>query len=281
MQPNQHQTEVKEGKRFEFGKNWANFLKSLTEENIKGAEKSFMELLDGYDLKGKNFLDIGSGSGLSSLVAKRLGAQVYSFDYDPYSVASTKELKKRYAPDDTSWTIEEGSVLDEEYIKSLGVFDMVYSWGVLHHTGSMWKAINNAQSAVKDGGIFYLAIYNDEGNKSIRWRKVKKFYCSGIVGKCLVKAVYIPYFFFGPMAADIIKLRNPFKRFGEYKKQRGMSVYHDWIDWLGGYPFEVAKVEELVRFLAPKGFILRNLFTSNGLGCNQIVFMKNASGTSL
>lgn len=266
--------EIKLGQRFEFGKNWANFLKSLNEENIVSAEKSFKELLDGYDFAGKTFLDIGSGSGLSSLVAKRLGATVHSFDFDPHSVASTLELRRRYYPDEKGWTVEEGSVLSDDYMQALGHFDIVYSWGVLHHTGSMWKAIENAQSAVKDGGVFFIAIYNDQGNTSKRWTAVKKLYCSGFLGRWLTKIIYIPIFFFVPLALDVLRFRNPFKRFTEYKKKRGMSIYHDWIDWLGGYPFEVAKVEDLVRFLMPRGFTLQNLKTTNSLGCNELVFRR-------
>ena len=59
-----------------------------------------------------------------------------------------------------------------------------------------------------------------------------------------------------------------------YKKKRGMSFYHDLIDWLGGYPFEVAKPEKIFHFYKSQGFILENLYTTNRLGCNQFVFKK-------
>jgi 2-polyprenyl-6-hydroxyphenyl methylase/3-demethylubiquinone-9 3-methyltransferase len=104
------------------------------------------------DFQGKSFLDIGSGSGLFSLAARRLGAKVHSFDYDPQSVSCTKELKQRYFPNDSDWTIGQGSVLDVDYIKSLGKFDIVYSWGVLHHTGALWQALDNASLPVVDRG---------------------------------------------------------------------------------------------------------------------------------
>src|ERR1700684_4380793 len=122
--------EVERGERFEFGKNWAQFLNSLDEGRIQRAESSLREMLETPDLRGLRFLDIGSGSGLFSLAARRLGARVHSFDYDPQSVACTLELKRRYFPEDTGWVVEQGSVLDEEHLERLGRFDVVYSWGV-------------------------------------------------------------------------------------------------------------------------------------------------------
>lgn len=144
--------EVVQGNRFEFGKNWTAFLKVLDEDRILTAEKSLQEMLGIESLNGKSFLDIGSGSGLFSLAARRLGATVYSFDYDPQSMACTQELKRRYFADDIHWIVEKKSVLDRKYLASLSQFDIVYSWGVLHHTGDMWQALENAAIRVKGGG---------------------------------------------------------------------------------------------------------------------------------
>jgi 2-polyprenyl-3-methyl-5-hydroxy-6-metoxy-1,4-benzoquinol methylase len=271
----EHATEVAQGERFRFGDNWSRFLRVLNDERILEAEKSLREMLEVDDLTGKSFLDIGSGSGLFSLVARRMGAQVYSFDYDPQSVASTRELRRRYFPEDADWSIEEGSVLDDEYMRSLGKFDIVYSWGVLHHTGDMWKALENVVLPVAEGGRLFIAIYNDQGGKSRRWRKVKRFYLSGPLGKSLVSALFIPYFISGGLAMDLLRGRNPLARYTEYKRSRGMSVVHDWFDWLGGYPFEVAKPEEIFEFYRDRGFVLDKLITAGGgLGNNQFVFTK-------
>lgn len=269
--------EVAEGERFEFGKNWKRFLSVLDDERISQAELSLKQMLEVKDLKGKSFLDIGSGSGLFSLAARRLGARVHSFDYDPQSVACTSELKNRYFPNDKYWVIEEGSVLNSEYMKSLGKFDIVYSWGVLHHTGDLWKALSTVQIPVNNDGILFIGIYNDEGFKSQIWRKIKQIYCSGILGKVVTVGIFPPFFFLKCFTADIIRLRNPIKRYTEYKKSRGMSIFHDWIDWLGGYPYEVAKPGDIFDFYKQNQFLLVKLKTDIGHGINEFVFKKIAS----
>ncbi|MEO7660637.1 MAG: class I SAM-dependent methyltransferase, partial [Pyrinomonadaceae bacterium] len=165
----QHEEEVARGERFEFGKNWTAFLSILDDERIANAEDSLKEMLECSDLQGRSFLDIGSGSGLFSLAARRLGARVHSFDFDSNSFACTKELRNRYFPDDKNWRVEQGSALDADYLASLGKFDIVYSWGVLHHTGEMWRALENAAIPTREGGKLFIAIYNDTGSQTRRW----------------------------------------------------------------------------------------------------------------
>lgn len=267
--------EVKQGERFQFGKNWSYFLETLNPDRIANAEASVQQLLGVDDLKGKRFLDMGSGSGLFSLAARRLGAQVHSFDYDPESVNCTRELKQRYYPEDQDWIVESGSALDPDYLKKLGTFDVVYSWGVLHHTGSMWEALENAALTVKkDGGILAISIYNDQENRSDRWRRVKKTYCSGTLGKWLVCSYYIPKFFTRGFLSDVKNGINPMRRY-KVAGDRGMSVFRDWFDWLGGYPFEVARPEEIFHFYRQRGFELKNMRTVGGaMGCNEFVFVR-------
>lgn len=261
--------------RFQFGENWRRFLSVLNQERIAEAEKSLKQMLEREDLRGQSFLDIGSGSGLFSLAARSLGARVHSFDYDPQSVACAEELKRRYRAADAEWTIERGSVLDADYVRSLGQFDIVYSWGVLHHTGAMWQALENARLPVAPGGKLFIAIYNDQGLRSRAWLKVKRVYVSGLAGKLLVPMIFIPYFIAGGLTKDLLRGRSPWARYAEYKKSRGMSIVHDWIDWLGGYPFEVARPEEILSFYRERGFTLEKMITcGGGLGNNQFVFAR-------
>lgn len=274
----QHATEVATGQRFEFGKNWAWFLEKLNERQIDEAVQSLRDMLETDSLVGKSFLDIGSGSGLFSLAARKLGARVYSFDYDPNSVGCTQELERRYFPDDTQWTIEPGSALDADYVASLGKFDVVYSWGVLHHTGDMWTALANAAIPVASRGRLFIAIYNDQGTASIRWTKTKRMY--NRLPKPLRFLVVWPSFWvlnWRPLVKDTLRLR-PLHSIRNYGKDgRGMSFWQDLIDWVGGYPFEVATPEQIFDFYRERGFELTRLRTAGGSpGCNEFVFLKKS-----
>jgi 2-polyprenyl-3-methyl-5-hydroxy-6-metoxy-1,4-benzoquinol methylase len=131
-------------RRFAFGDNWRTYLDTVGEGRIALAEASLRELIGYERLDGLRFLDIGSGSGLFSLADRRLGARVHSFDYDGQSVAATAMLKAQYLPDDPGWTVERGSILDAAFLHNLRLFDVIYSWGVLHHTGAMMLAMRNA-----------------------------------------------------------------------------------------------------------------------------------------
>jgi 2-polyprenyl-6-hydroxyphenyl methylase/3-demethylubiquinone-9 3-methyltransferase len=257
--------------RFAFGENWARFLTSLSDEQIEQATRAVSALI-GRDLRDKTFLDIGSGSGLSSLAARRLGARVYSFDYDPKSVACTEELRRRFFPDDEAWTVAEGSVLDQAYLATLGQFDVVYSWGVLHHTGQMWNAIENAARLVRPGGLFAIGIYNFRRGRrgTATWAKLKRWYCTAPRWQQVAwESVY--------MTSNLVSMlavgRNPIRKIRDYHSNRGMSWRRDVTDWLGGYPYEAATPGEILEFVRRKcSFALIKQNIDLQLGVNEFVF---------
>jgi 2-polyprenyl-6-hydroxyphenyl methylase/3-demethylubiquinone-9 3-methyltransferase len=264
-----------EKQRFAFGKNWQAFLQILSDEHIGEAEKSLREFLGTNDLHQKRFLDIGSGSGLHSLAARKMGATVYAFDYDLQSVACTDELKRRYFPDDPNWAVQQGSILDGNFISGLGQFDVCYAWGVLHHTGALWQALYNAQRPLRLGGLLFVAIYNDQGLISTLWKIIKRFYSSGWLGRALMSLIFYPIFFLSGFMLDLVYLRNPARRYREHKKYRGMSLLHDWRDWLGGYPFEPAEPAKITSFYENLGFeLIRFEPTGHGFGNNQFLFRR-------
>jgi len=256
--------EVLNKERFEFGNNWKNFQKNLNDYRIKEAENSLKEMLKVKNLECKTFLDIGSGSGLFSLAARNLGANVTSFDYDENAVWCTSELKSRFYHQDKKWKIMQGSVLDKNFLSTLSKFDYVYCWGVLHHTGDMWAALENIRYLVNTKGNLFISIYNKQQIASKYWAFVKKTYNRY---KFLRPILILIHFLYPALPSLILKFIN--KR----KIPRGMTMWHDLIDWVGGYPFEVSTPSEIFKFYKSKGFILSELKTVGGKhGCNEFVF---------
>jgi len=276
------QSELQSGKRFGFGDNWARFLARLDETRIAEAVRSLQKGLQRESLAGLRFLDAGSGSGLFSLAARRLGATVVSFDYDPQSVACTVELRRRYFDADPNWLVQQGSVLDQDFLSNLGAFDVVYSWGVLHHTGDMWTALDRVSGLVRPGGQLYIAIYNDQGKISRMWLQVKRLYqkLPGPVRPLYVGLVASPREILS-LALALVQLKpgSWVRRWTQYQSARGMSRWHDYVDWTGGLPFEVASPEAIVTFYRQRGFKVDWLRTVGGrLGCNEFVFLRNLDG---
>ena len=240
--------------RFQFGRNWRRYLDTLTSERIAIAERSLREVCGSDTLAGSTFIDVGCGSGLFSLAARRMGARVVSFDYDSDSVACTRQLRARYAPhdtDDNGWKVMRGDVLDGPFVASLGQADVVYAFGVLHHTGALWTALDAAISLVKAGGILHVALYKDRGFHSRFWLKVKRAFNSSRWAAASVAAVFFPLMLAVKCLRSIERRENLFTSYA--KDNRGMHWFYDMIDWLGGYPFEVSAADDVIHFCRLRG----------------------------
>jgi SAM-dependent methyltransferase len=260
--------------RFSFGENWREFLEHIDDQRIEIAEKAILSLLGQQRLDGLTFLDIGSGSGLSSLAARRLGARVHSFDYDPQSVACTQALRSRYCPDDAEWMVEQGSILDPDYLAKLGRFDIVYSWGVLHHTGAMHNAIARASRLVAQDGLFAFALYR-KTRLCWLWTLEKRWYTNASKGaQHKARLVYM-----AAMRLAFVVLRRNFKAYvSEYRSNRGMSYVHDVHDWMGGYPYESIRPEDVAQEMKRLRFEHVRSKTQSystglfGSGCDEYVY---------
>lgn len=254
--------------RFAFGENWTDFAAHLQPEEYAKAKESLHQLIG--EVRGKTFLDIGSGSGLFSIAANALGAEkVVGFDLDPQAVSAAKGLVDKVGEwdedvrkDDIEFKVE--SILNED----LGAeqFDIVYSWGVLHHTGEMHKAFEAAMRLVADKGTLAIAIYNKHFTSPI-WKMIKYTY---VKGPLLVKKLIIYFFFSLKVVVALLKSRGRSR-----KRKRGMRFYNDIVDWVGGYPYEYASKSEVVDFFESRGFRLTKFNKTKGwTGCNEFVFEK-------
>ncbi len=252
--------------RFEFGENWKAFVIGVGDDDVRDAEASLERLFgSGEVLRGKSFLDIGCGSGLFCLAALRCGASgIVGIDVDPKSVEASRMLKQRFAPQNADWNIRAGSVLDQDFLSSLPDCDIVYSWGVLHHTGRMWDAIAAAAGKTAPGGLFAIAIYNRVWNSAL-WLKIKILYNrSGTFAQKMMVAAL----FSARACVRLLRLKHPFR------EKRGMSVRRDAVDWLGGLPYEYASPDEVRSFMAGLGFepVSENLTRRNG--CSEFVYRR-------
>lgn len=257
---------------FDFGSNWKAYSRSmLNEDRLNEATTDLIALVGAEALQGATFLDIGCGSGLHSLAAARAGAvRVDGFDVNPNSIECSLENRARFQeelPDEVVPHFELKDVLQDTEIIKLPEYDIVYSWGVLHHTGNMLAAMRNAASRVNpEKGMLVLALYNRHWTSPI-WAKIKAFYnaCPRLV-KMLLNWIFVPIMFVG---AAISTRSNPLK------KQRGMHFYYDVVDWIGGYPYEYASIEEVKGWVEPWGFeLIHTVPTQGWTGCNELVFRK-------
>lgn len=265
-------------KRFEFGQNWKKYIeRSFNQEKVEVSKRHMLDFLGHNDLQGSTFLDIGCGSGLHSLGALQLSAaEVISFDYDKKSVEATSILYK-YAGEPKNWKIMQGSVLDEEFMMSLPKADIVYSWGVLHHTGDVWQAVRNAALPVKRGGLYYIALYSADVQKDPPpefWLDVKQRYlAASMLEKRKMEWWYVWRF---QMGCKVSAFRKVLRDMIEYKKNRGMSYFTDIRDWLGGWPMEFCYDDDVKKFVTQElGMELVNIKT--GEANTEFLFKKPTS----
>ena len=269
---------------FNFGANWKTFLKNhFDQEVLEKGTKSLTSFLNLTDFKGKRFLDIGCGSGMFSYIAYQLGAkEVVSFDLDPDSVSCCESLAEKCGSP-SHWRIYRGSILNPDFVENLGKFDIVYSWGVLHHTGAMWSAITAALQCVAPQGLLYIAIYNQadamgfypDGRfvSSKFWKIEKKLYYRL---PCFFQSIIDYTIMTSLIIGALILLKNPYKMIKNHSKYRGMAWSTDIKDWLGGYPYEYASVSSIFNYIKPLGFSLENLHSHSSLLNNEFLFKRDA-----
>lgn len=259
--------------RYEFGRNWQRYLAaSFDESRARAAQDHLLDFLGVADLDGRRMVDIGCGSGIHSLGALRAGVEdLVSFDFDPDSVAATRSLHA-LAGAPGHWKVARGSVLDRAYLDALGRFDIVYSWGVLHHTGALWEAFDNAASMVAPGGIFYVALY-DAGVASPSpefWlAKKRRYHRGGWLTKRRLEATQIAR----NVAGQLRRGRNPINLFTRYRDTRGMTYMTDLRDWLGGWPMEYSTVDQVTERARRHGLTRTKLQT--GEACAEYLFSRD------
>lgn len=265
-------------KKFSFWKNWARFLERLNEKKINQAKDYLENFIWGKEkIEGKTVIDFWCWSGLMSLCFYLLWAKkIVSIDIDDNSINCTKYLKEKYCKQTNKWDILKGSILNENFIKSLWKYDIVYSWGVIHHTWNMWKWLDLIWKLVNNNWLLYIAIYNkyEKFPSSKLWLKIKKIYANS---NFLIRKIMYYLLIMEIIFMRIIKWQNPYKYIKDYYKNsnRWMDFFRDVEDWVGWYPYEYASIEEIKDFYEKKWYKLINLYDSSAWWwCNEFLFKK-------
>ena len=257
---------------FDFGRNWEAFSDAkLDDQRLDDAVRSLQQLIGPEKIEGKTFLDIGCGSGLFSIAAALCGArQVIGIDINPTAIEVSRHNLQRFQSRLERANAPEffvGNVLDDAFLADLSAFEIVYSWGVLHHTGAMWDAIHNAASLVEpQNGTFVIAIYKHHWSSPV-WKQIKRLYN---LSPDPIRTV--SNYVFGALIFVAIWTAT---RSNPLNKPRGMDFWYDVIDWLGGYPYEYAGDHEIVQFVQPLGFRVEKIVSDRApTGCNEFVFKR-------
>lgn len=262
---------------FSFGVNWFDYTCNFVNEHvIQEAGKNIDEWLNkNGELAGKSVIDVGCGSGLSSLcLIRRNVKELVSFDIDPNCLKATQKLAELFAADTPKdiWKIQRGSILDDEYINNLGQFDIVHSWGVLHHTGNMWKAIENAIKLVKDDGLLFITLYSGISTYEKDWTAKKNYNQATRLGKINYIADYIML-----IKHDRQCQKKDPDAWNTMQSSRGMSVYNDVVDWLGGFPYEVTNTKTIVNFCNKFNLTLVKCNDPVAQACHEWLFKKTST----
>lgn len=260
---------------FDFGENWSEFsAHALTPERVAQARQDFAVLLGDIPLAGRTFLDIGFGQGLSLLTAASLGGRAHGCDINPKCAQVLARNQKHFPGMTALPSVTVGSILEDAVTQELRAvtanrgFDIVHSWGVLHHTGDMDRAIRHAASLVAPGGYLVIALYNRHWSSGA-WRAIKWSY---VHSPRWLQRVLVGLFYPIIYAAKWLVTRRDPKR-----QERGMDFFYNVVDWVGGYPYEYASIDEVIAMVAAHGFALRRAIPAVvPTGCNEFVFTKTS-----
>jgi 2-polyprenyl-6-hydroxyphenyl methylase/3-demethylubiquinone-9 3-methyltransferase len=266
----------KSSRHYSFGKNWLEYSQSINSIHVDHVTSDLSRLLNLKDLTQKSVLDIGCGSGVHDVGFYQLGCRnLTAIDYDQDCITATNQTLEKFCPG-SGYKILQGDILSSK-TQSLGKFDIVYSWGVLHHTGNLLEAICKASTLVAREGHLAIALYR----KTLMcgfWKAEKRLYSRlPRIFQRFLELIYISFFSIALLFTQKTSITNYIE---SYSSKRGMNFFADVKDWLGGYPYESISPHELRKLMSSLGF--RQVYSLEGnsrigifgSGCDEFLFQK-------
>jgi ubiquinone/menaquinone biosynthesis C-methylase UbiE len=117
--------------------------------------KPFSLFVDFDALRGKDVLDVGAGSGIATQMLAEAGANVTAVDLTDWAVETTQ---RRLAAFELEGDVRQADA--EQLPFEDASFDLVFSWGVIHHSSDMDRALAELVRVTRPGGQLVLMVYN-------------------------------------------------------------------------------------------------------------------------
>ncbi len=129
------------------------FFEKMEEERYRG--QAFIHAFAQFTRwRGKKVLEVGCGCGIDLIQFARAGAEIYGIDLSHYSVELTRKCLELYG---LQAEVKQG---DGRHLPfSSDYFDLVYSWGMLHHSPQPSKAVEEIYRVLKPGGYIKAMVY--------------------------------------------------------------------------------------------------------------------------
>jgi ubiquinone/menaquinone biosynthesis C-methylase UbiE len=135
-----------------------------------GDDRAFSRYVDFGAVAGKDVLEVGCGSGIAVQLFAEAGANVTAIDLTPWAVETTRARLDAFGLD--------GEVLEadgENLPFAEASFDLVFSWGVIHHTSDMSRALSELVRVCRPGGELVLMLYHRHSFFFLAYRGLARF----------------------------------------------------------------------------------------------------------
>lgn len=139
----------------EYGLGSKEFFQAAVEERYENDAPWIKRLIDSIPVKGKKVLEVGCGMGVDLLEFAKNGARVTGIDLVDNHLKLASRL---FALNKLEAKLLNADAEDLPFPPE--AFDIVYSFGVLHHTPNTQKAIDEVQRVLRPNGTAIVGLYH-------------------------------------------------------------------------------------------------------------------------